>query len=38
MGEAREAFAELQERLGRPGTSMLDLLRDVQSERGMVSV
>lgn len=37
MGEAREAFVELQERSGRPGTSVLDRLRGVRSERGLVS-
>jgi len=36
MGEAREAFVELQERSGRPGTSVLDRLRGVRSERGLV--
>ncbi len=36
MSEPREAFVELQERLDRPGTPMLDRLREVQIERGGV--
>ncbi|MDM4721898.1 NAD(P)H-dependent oxidoreductase subunit E [Micromonospora sp. WMMA1363] len=36
MGEPREAFVELQERLRRPGTRMLDRLRLAQSEDGRV--
>ena len=36
MSEPREAFVELQERLGRPGMSILDRLRDVQVARGCV--
>lgn len=36
MGEVREAFVELQERLGRPGTRMLDRLRQAQAEDGRV--
>lgn len=36
MGEPREAFVELQERLGRPGTRMLDRLRQAQAEDGRV--
>jgi NADH:ubiquinone oxidoreductase subunit E len=34
MSEPREAFVELQERLDRPGTSMVDRLREVRAERG----
>ncbi|MGV9804921.1 NADH-quinone oxidoreductase subunit NuoE family protein [Micromonospora chersina] len=36
MGERREAFVDLQERLGRPGTRMLDRLRQAQAEDGRV--
>lgn len=36
MGEPREAFVELQERLRRPGTRMLDRLRLAQDEVGRV--
>ncbi|MFD0785206.1 NAD(P)H-dependent oxidoreductase subunit E, partial [Micromonospora azadirachtae] len=36
MGEPREAFVELQERLGRPGTRILDRLRRAQAEDGSV--
>ncbi|WP_208648631.1 NAD(P)H-dependent oxidoreductase subunit E [Micromonospora inaquosa] len=36
MGEPREAFVELQERLRRPGTRMLDRLRQAQAEDGRV--
>ncbi|MEO3780994.1 NAD(P)H-dependent oxidoreductase subunit E [Micromonospora sp. B11E3] len=36
MGEPREAFVELQERLHRPGTRMLDRLRRAQAEDGQV--
>lgn len=36
MGEVREAFVELQGRLGRPGTSNLDRLREVQAGRGRI--
>ncbi|MEV6374802.1 NAD(P)H-dependent oxidoreductase subunit E [Micromonospora musae] len=36
MNEPREAFVELQERLGRAGTRMLDWLRQAQAEDGGV--
>ncbi|MEV0724300.1 NAD(P)H-dependent oxidoreductase subunit E [Micromonospora purpureochromogenes] len=36
MGEVREAFVELQERLDRPGTLMLDRLRQAQDEDGRI--
>ncbi|MER6590884.1 NAD(P)H-dependent oxidoreductase subunit E [Micromonospora purpureochromogenes] len=36
MAEVRDAFVELQERLGRPGTRMLDRLRQAQDEDGRV--
>lgn len=36
MSEPRDAFVELQARLRKPGTGMLDRLRDVQNERGRV--
>ncbi|WP_422733146.1 NAD(P)H-dependent oxidoreductase subunit E [Micromonospora sp. WMMD558] len=36
MGEPREAFVELQDRLRRPGTAMLDRLRRAQAEDGRV--
>src|SRR6266545_1329212 len=36
MGEPREAFVDVQERLRRPGTSMLDRLRYVQMDRGRI--
>lgn len=36
VGKPREAFVELQERLRRPGTGMLDRLRQAQREDGRV--
>ena len=36
MAEVRDAFVELQERLGRPGTRMLDRLRQAQDEDGRI--
>jgi NADH-quinone oxidoreductase subunit F len=36
VGEPREAFVELQERLGRPGSLMLDRLRQAQAEDGRI--
>ncbi|MGS2617928.1 NAD(P)H-dependent oxidoreductase subunit E [Micromonospora sp. LZ34] len=38
VGEPREAFVELQERLDRPGTLMLSRLRRAQSEDGRLDV
>ncbi|MFG2059730.1 NAD(P)H-dependent oxidoreductase subunit E [Micromonospora sp. NPDC048930] len=36
MGEPREAFVELQDRLRRPGTGMLDRLRQAQVKDGRI--